>query len=295
MRLGPGLAVLLSALVPILAAQTVPRSDVAISGDANLALRAAKGLDGSAILLETESGTVTLRGSVPSDKARAVATDAVRGVPGVADVRDELDVLTPAVERAMRRSDAVLKRDIERGLKADQTLRYSRIVVQSVDQGVVVLGGNAASSRDETAALQAVTRRPGVRRVVSNVRIVAGSSTAPDTSFTEPSISITDAPFTEAPFPNEPGTTVMDVAATPMPTDLPATEDAEIRRGVQRAILDLEREDNDRVAVTVRDGVVWLTGTVPTWDGNDARLHAARSIPGVRTIVNEVFVVPQVR
>jgi len=47
--------------------------------------------------------------------------------------------------------------------------------------------------------------------------------------------------------------------------------------------------------VTVRDGVVWLTGTVPTWDGNDARLHAARSIPGVRTIVNEVFVVPQVR
>jgi osmotically-inducible protein OsmY len=295
MRLGPGLAVLLSALVPILAAQTVPRSDVAISGDANLALRAAKGLDGSAILLETESGTVTLRGSVPSDKARAVATDAVRGVPGVADVRVELDVLTPAVERAMRRSDAVLKRDIERGLKADQTLRYSRIVVQSVDQGVVVLGGNAASSRDETAALQAVTRRPGVRRVVSNVLIVSGSSTAPDTSFTEPSISITDAPFTDAPFPNEPGTTVMDVAATPMPTDLPAKEDDEIRRAVQRAILDLDREDNDRVAVTVRDGVVWLTGTVPTWDGNDARLHAARSIPGVRTIVNEVFVVPQVR
>ena len=293
MRLGTALTVLLSALVPLLAAEAAPRSDVAIAKDANLALRAAKGLDGSAILLDAESGTVILRGSVPSDKARAVATDAVRGVPGVAEVRDELNVLTPAVERAMRRSDAVLKRDIERGLKADQTLRHSRIVVQSVDQGVVVLGGDAASSRDETAALQAVTRRPGVRRVVSNVRLVAGISTAP--AFPEPSISITGPPFTEAPFPNEPGTTVLDVAATPMPTDLPAPEDDEIRRGVQRAILDLDREDNDRVAVTVRDGVVWLTGTVPTWDGNDARLHAARSIPGVRTIVNEVFVVPQAR
>jgi len=292
-RLGTALTVLLSALVPLLAAEAAPRSDVAIAKDANLALRAAKGLDGSAILLDAESGTVILRGSVPSDKARAVATDAVRGVPGVAEVRDELNVLTPAVERAMRRSDAVLKRDIERGLKADQTLRHSRIVVQSVDQGVVVLGGDAASSRDETAALQAVTRRPGVRRVVSNVRLVAGISTAP--AFPEPSISITGPPFTEAPFPNEPGTTVLDVAATPMPTDLPAPEDDEIRRGVQRAILDLDREDNDRVAVTVRDGVVWLTGTVPTWDGNDARLHAARSIPGVRTIVNEVFVVPQAR
>jgi osmotically-inducible protein OsmY len=294
-RLGTALTVLLSALVPLLAAQAAPRSDVAIAKDANLALRAAKGLDGSAILLDAESGTVTLRGSVPSDKAACGGHGRRPGRPGVADVRDELNVLTPAVERAMRRSDAVLKRDIERGLKGDQTLRYSRIVVQSVDQGVVVLGGDAASSRDETAALQAVTRRPGVRRVVSNVRIVAGISTAPSTAFPEPSIAITAHRSRKRPFPNEPGTTVMDVAATPMPTDLPAPEDDEIRRAVQRAILDLDRQDNDRVAVTVRDGVVWLTGTVPTWDGNDARLHAARSIPGVRTIVNEVFVVPLAR
>ena len=293
MRLGTALTVMLSALLPLLAAETAPRSDVAISKDANLALRAAKGLDGSAILLDTESGTVTLRGSVPSDKARAVATDAVRVVPGVADVRDELDVLTPAVERAMRRSDAVLKRDIERGLKGDQTLRYSRIVVQSVDQGVVVLGGDAASTRDETAALQAVLRRPGVRKVVSNIRIIGAVPTAPDISLAGSSGG-TGLRETYLPGSDLPGTNVLDVAATPIP-DLPVTEDEEIRRDVQRAILDLDPEENDGVTVTVRDGVVWLTGTVPTWDGNDARLHAARSIPGVRTIVNEVLVAPQVR
>jgi osmotically-inducible protein OsmY len=221
-----------------------------------------------------------------------VAAETVRNVPGVVEVRDELDVLTPAVERAMRRSDAVLKRDIERGLKADQTLRYSRIVVQSVDQGVVVLGGDAASTRDETAALQAVTRRPGVRRVVSNIRVVAGVSTAPVPSFAE--ATVTQSPTPEGRFPSGPGTTIMDVATTPI-LDLPVTEDDEIRRQVQAAILDLDREENAGVVVTVRDGVVWLTGTVGTWDGNDARLHAARSVPGVRTIVNEVFVAPVVR
>jgi osmotically-inducible protein OsmY len=292
MRPGPSLVVVLSALLPLLAAQTTPRSDVAITGDANLALRSAKGLSGSAILLDAQDGTVTLRGSVSSDKARSVAAETVRNVPGVVEVRDELDVLTPAVERAMRRSDAVLKRDIERGLKADQTLRYSRIVVQSVDQGVVVLGGDAASTRDETAALQAVTRRPGVRRVVSNIRVVAGVSTAPVPSFAE--ATVTQSPTPEGRFPSGPGTTIMDVATTPI-LDLPVTEDDEIRRQVQAAILDLDREENAGVVVTVRDGVVWLTGTVGTWDGNDARLHAARSVPGVRTIVNEVFVAPVVR
>ncbi|HEX5043057.1 MAG TPA: BON domain-containing protein [Candidatus Polarisedimenticolaceae bacterium] len=283
MRLGPSLAVLFSALIPILAAQTAPPSDEAISRDANVALRAAKGLDGSAILIDTQDGTVILRGSVPSDKARSVAVESVHAVPGVVEVRDELDVLTPAVERALRRSDAALKRDIERGLKGDRSLRYSRIVVQSVDQGVVVLGGDAASTRDETAALQAVTRRPGVRRVVSNIRVVGPVPTAPG-------VPIIGA----APASDLPGTEVTDVAATPIP-DLPETEDDEIRRAVQRAILDLDPDENDRVVVTVRDGVVWLTGTVPTWDGNDARLHAARSIPGVRTIVNEVLVAAPVR
>jgi osmotically-inducible protein OsmY len=40
---------------------------------------------------------------------------------------------------------------------------------------------------------------------------------------------------------------------------------------------------------------VWLNGVVPTWEGNDARLHAARSVPGVRTIVNELQVGQEVR
>jgi osmotically-inducible protein OsmY len=64
--------------------------------------------------------------------------------------------------------------------------------------------------------------------------------------------------------------------------------DDEIRRGVERALHDLASQDNGDIRVRVVDGVVWLSGSVPTWQGTSARLHATRSVPGVRSIMNEL-------
>jgi osmotically-inducible protein OsmY len=66
--------------------------------------------------------------------------------------------------------------------------------------------------------------------------------------------------------------------------------DDEIRRNVERALLDLDPQKNADIRVLVSQGVVFLTGTVPTWDGNNDRLHAARSVPGVRSILSELVV-----
>jgi len=41
-------------------------------------------------------------------------------------------------------------------------------------------------------------------------------------------------------------------------------------------------------AVLVKDGVVYLQGTIPSWQGNSSRLHATRSVTGVRSIFNEL-------
>ena len=68
-------------------------------------------------------------------------------------------------------------------------------------------------------------------------------------------------------------------------------EDDVIRRGVKRALVDLDARGNAEIQVRVKDGVVWLSGSVPTWEGNSARLHAARSVTGVRSINNGVRVV----
>ena len=65
-----------------------------------------------------------------------------------------------------------------------------------------------------------------------------------------------------------------------------------IRRAVEEALYDLDSRANADIRVVVRKGTVWLTGSVPAWRGNDARMHATRSVIGVRSIINRVRVVP---
>lgn len=67
-------------------------------------------------------------------------------------------------------------------------------------------------------------------------------------------------------------------------------EDDEIRRGVSRALVDLDATDNANISVAVTDGIVRLTGSVPSWQGNSSRLSATRSVTGVRSILNEIAV-----
>jgi osmotically-inducible protein OsmY len=65
----------------------------------------------------------------------------------------------------------------------------------------------------------------------------------------------------------------------------PVADDA-IRRGVDQALSDPDTGDNGDIRVSVVEGVVSLDGSVPTWQGTAARLHAIRSVPGVRSIMN---------
>lgn len=83
--------------------------------------------------------------------------------------------------------------------------------------------------------------------------------------------------------------TIAPVAASQVaPVD--GGDDA-IRRGVERALSDLDTGDTGGIRVRVEDGVVWLTGSVPAWQGNNSRLYATRSVTGVRSIMNELQVV----
>ena len=83
------------------------------------------------------------------------------------------------------------------------------------------------------------------------------------------------------------------VAITPVAAGQAAPIDGDdvIRRGVERALSDLDSGDTNGIHVRVERGVVWLTGSVPTWQGNAARLYATRSVTGVRSIMNEIQVV----
>jgi osmotically-inducible protein OsmY len=164
--------------------------------------------------------------------------------------------------RHVQRSDNAIKSDIRRVLSIDRFLDDSSIVVKSVRHGVVLLGGSAASPNDVVRAVRAVSRRPGVRRVFSQIADGAPSGTG--------SVEVVIASAPSAP------RVAIDFG------------DDAIRREVTRALLDLDALGNADIRVLVKDGVVHLQGTIPSWQGNSSRLHATRSVKGVRSIFNEL-------
>jgi osmotically-inducible protein OsmY len=66
--------------------------------------------------------------------------------------------------------------------------------------------------------------------------------------------------------------------------------DSEIKKDVQRELAWDTRVDETDIGVQVRDGIVTLTGTVPSWAKRMAALQAAQRVAGVLDIANDVLV-----
>jgi osmotically-inducible protein OsmY len=263
------LVVMMSVFVPIVAARAETRPDSSITMNAESALHAAYGVRVSSVHVDTSDGRVTLFGKVQSEKDKAGAAEDVGKVAGVVQVRNLLQVVTPGNKARVLRSDDAVKTDLQRTLGADRSLDDSSIIVRSVSNGVVLLSGNAASSNDNVRALRSTANRPGVRRVFSEIEAqnaIAAASGARSVG----------SPIGAAP------------AVRHDPAD--AADDV-IRQGVTRALNDLDARGNAGIDVKVKDGIVWLSGTVPTWQGNSTRVYAARSVTGVRSIINTLRVV----
>ncbi len=72
----------------------------------------------------------------------------------------------------IKRSDDLIKLDIEKRLKADSSLDDSSITVRSVYKGDVVLSGKATSLNDYQRALYCAATAPGVDHVASEIEVV---------------------------------------------------------------------------------------------------------------------------
>jgi osmotically-inducible protein OsmY len=190
-------------------------------------------------------------------------------VASVVPVPSHVQVAASANGERMRRSDAAIKADVERTLRADRSLGDSRIFVKSVRHGAVLLSGNAASSKDNVRALRLTAGRRGVRKVFSEIYAY---DAIPAVSGARP-VGV-------------PAETRRSVQHDPV-----GYRDDVIRRGVEAALNDLDAKGTADVHVRVTEGVVWLTGSVSTWQGNDSRVEAARSVTGARSIINELRVV----
>jgi osmotically-inducible protein OsmY len=203
---------------------------------------------------------------VNSAEEKAKAEAVAQKIDGVQGVRNLLQVVTPQHEKAVQVSDDKLKLRIEHALQADRSLKSSAISVQSVNQGVVLLGGTAKTLSAHLRAVEVASGVPGVRRVASEVQ-------SPDT--------LADAEiWRETPKVPSAGAGAFDTAS-----DIWITSATKMRllADSQTPALDIN--------VDTVNGVVTLFGIVSSKKAKAAAEADARKVSGVKRVRNELQVV----
>jgi len=141
-----------------------------ITAKVKIALLTSRHVRGMPIDVDTDQGRVTLNGRVATERERHEAITLAEQVHGVREVRSLLQVVPGGNEKEIVREDRDLRRDVQAELHSDPRIRGSHIHVQSVNQGMVVLNGEARDVGDELQALEDARSVHGVRRVESDIR-----------------------------------------------------------------------------------------------------------------------------
>jgi osmotically-inducible protein OsmY len=130
-------------------------------------------LDPSRISVEAKDGNVTLRGTAPSQAASTALEQLARGVDGVKQVTNAVQIAPAAAGDApapAARSDEAIKEDLVQLISTDAELRDSEVAITSVRDGTVVLGGYTASLADQLHALRITDATAGVVAVRNEMK-----------------------------------------------------------------------------------------------------------------------------
>ena len=144
--------------------------DAWITTKIKLALLTTEGVSATAVSVDTIAGQVTLHGKVGSGEEKEKPESVAKTIDGVQGVRNLLQVVTPRHEKAVQRSDDDIKKQVNKALQANPSLKGSTIAVQSVNDGVVLLSGTAKTLTDHLSAVETAAGVPGVRRVASEIQ-----------------------------------------------------------------------------------------------------------------------------
>ena len=160
------LALALVALVGIRAG-AADANDAWLTTKAKIVLLTTEGLSARSVNVDTVNGVITLHGKVATQAEKDKAATLVRDLDGVKNVKNLLQVVPEAARKSVKASDDVIKARAEAALKADASV--SGISIASVNNGVVLLSGRAASLTDKLRAIELVSNVDGVARVASEI------------------------------------------------------------------------------------------------------------------------------
>jgi len=154
-------------------------SDLWLTAETRLRLLADAHVPAPDINVDCRNQRITLFGMVPDDSAKRAAAADARAIPGVREVRNELQVVPASKQPAVRARDDQLERAVIEAIYRRPEMRRAAVHAV-VRNGVARLSGSAPSQQHRLYAATAARAIPGVRAVEQDIRI---------TSVTEPPAS----------------------------------------------------------------------------------------------------------
>jgi len=267
MKANPLLWMLATCIAATLAGSALPARagapDAWISTKVKMQLLVAPHLNGFPVDVDTDEGRVTLHGKVSTSAEQAEAERIARAASGVISVRNLLQVVPASRRRVVQIADDRLSGDVTAALASDPAFSTSSIRVKSVNKGVVLLSGKAATLSAHLLALEVTSAVPGVRQVASEIE-------SPD------EFGDREVWYDEAPAAPGAGNTVTDGWITAQ-TKVKFMTDADSPRG--------------DINVDTRHGVVTLFGTVSNPAASENAVRLAREVSGVASVKSELRVV----
>jgi len=143
-------------------------SDSWITSKTKIALFADSRVQGRDVSVETMNGEVFLRGKIESEEAKSAAAEVTRGIDGVKNVKNDLQVVSASTRTAVTADDKVITRSVESRFSRDPELK--KIDVRT-DAGVVVLSGQVANIRVAARASDTANKVEGVKAVKNELRV----------------------------------------------------------------------------------------------------------------------------
>jgi osmotically-inducible protein OsmY len=252
------------ALVLAGSAQAVDRPDAWITTKVKMALLTSEGLLARDVNVDTVDGRVTLHGTVATEAEKAKAEQVASQVEGATKVRNLLQVVPAKQEAAVTATDDQIAERVKAKLKSDKALADSSITVQSVNQGVVLLAGKAATLSDAARAMDETASIPGVRRVASEIKS-----------------------------PDEMGDAELwyEGAYDKAKYEASAASDIWITTAAKMRLIANSETPGFDINVDTDDGVVTLFGAVDSAQAKQAAEAEVRKVGGVKDVENDLQVV----
>jgi len=143
-------------------------SDSWITSKTKIALFADERVKGREVSVETMKGEVSLRGKVDTEEAKTAAAEITKGIEGVKNVKNDLQVVPPSARKAVTADDKAITKAVESRFSKDAQLK--KIDVRT-DAGVVVLSGEVPNISVAAKASEMAHRVDGVKAVKNELRV----------------------------------------------------------------------------------------------------------------------------